>query len=86
MCVIETTEVTIRPFDAVDARLDYDEGEGDRSHVSWRDGHWVSFARVCTRIGRSVDETSEMKTLFGCIRQEVDYIPVNGRVTLGLPE
>src|SRR5579871_5137054 len=30
-CVIETTEVTFRRYDEVDATFAYDEGEGDRS-------------------------------------------------------
>ena len=57
MCVIETIEVAIRPFDQVDARFANDEGEGDRSLAGWREGHWGFFSRVCERIGRSVVET-----------------------------
>jgi uncharacterized protein YhfF len=29
-CIIRTTEVTVRPFDGVDARFAWDEGEDDR--------------------------------------------------------
>jgi uncharacterized protein YhfF len=31
LCVIETTEVKIQPYDKVDAQFAYEEGEGDRS-------------------------------------------------------
>ena len=37
-CVIETTEVTYRRFDDVDAAFAYEEGEGDRSLAYWRAG------------------------------------------------
>lgn len=44
-CVIETTEVTIRPFSAVDARFAADEGEGDRTLAYWRAAHQAFFER-----------------------------------------
>lgn len=31
LCIIETTEVEIRPYDEVDEHFAYEEGEGDRS-------------------------------------------------------
>jgi uncharacterized protein YhfF len=31
LCIVETTDVAVRPYDEVDARFAYDEGEGDRS-------------------------------------------------------
>ncbi len=43
--LIETTEVTLRRFDAVDAAFARDEGEGDRTLASWRQGHAAFFAR-----------------------------------------
>jgi uncharacterized protein YhfF len=49
------TEVTIRPYDEVDASFAFDEGEGDRSLESWRDGHWRFFSRVLATIGLQVD-------------------------------
>jgi uncharacterized protein YhfF len=30
-CIVETTEVVVRPYQEVDASLAYEEGEGDRS-------------------------------------------------------
>ncbi|MEM6839767.1 MAG: ASCH domain-containing protein [Cyanobacteria bacterium P01_C01_bin.120] len=52
LCIIQTTEVTIRAFDAVDAQFAYDEGEGDRTLESWRREHWRYFSRVLPNIGR----------------------------------
>ena len=37
-CVIETTEVTYRRYNEVDAAFACDEGEGDRSLAYWRSG------------------------------------------------
>lgn len=31
LCIIETAEVEVRPYEEVDARFAYEEGEGDRS-------------------------------------------------------
>lgn len=45
-CVIESTEVTYRRFDEVDAAFARDEGEGDRSLGYWRDAHRAYFGRL----------------------------------------
>lgn len=45
VAVIETTELTQRRFDEVDAQFAYDEGEGDRSLQYWRDAHRRYFMR-----------------------------------------
>jgi uncharacterized protein YhfF len=45
-CVIETTEVTFRRYNEVDAAFAHDEGEGDRSLAYWRDAHRRYFARL----------------------------------------
>ena len=45
-CVIETTEVTYRRFNEVDATFAHDEGEGDRSLAYWRDAHRAYFGRL----------------------------------------
>ena len=44
-CVIESTEVTYRRFDDVDAAFAHDEGEGDRSLAYWREAHRRYFGR-----------------------------------------
>lgn len=56
LAITEMTEVTIRPYDEVDAAFAFEEGEGDRSPESWRDGHWRFFSRVLAKIGRQPDQ------------------------------
>jgi uncharacterized protein YhfF len=51
-CIIETTEVYELAFDEVDEAMAYDEGEGDRSLVGWREEHWTFFGRVCVGLNR----------------------------------
>ena len=52
LCIIETTDVTIRPYEDVPPEFAYDEGEGDRSLDYWRQAHWRYFGRRCADIGR----------------------------------
>jgi len=52
LCIVETTEVEIRPYNEVDARFAHDEGEGDRSLQYWRDAHWRFFTRSLAEIGK----------------------------------
>ena len=58
LCIVETTEVEIRPYDRVDARFAYDEGEGDRSLEYWREAHWRFFSRTLPNVGR--EPTTDM--------------------------
>jgi uncharacterized protein YhfF len=57
LCIIETVEVEIRPYNQVDESFAYDEGEGDRSLSYWRRAHWDFFSRVCASIERDPVET-----------------------------
>lgn len=57
LCLIETTEVNISPYDQVDSQFAYDEGEGDRSLAYWRRAHWRFFTGVCERIGRDPEDS-----------------------------
>jgi uncharacterized protein YhfF len=52
LCIIETTEVEVRPYNEVDARFAYEEGEGDRSLEYWREAHWRFFSRTLPNIGK----------------------------------
>ena len=45
-CVIESTEVTYRRYNEVDAAFAYEEGEGDRSLRYWREAHRNYFGRM----------------------------------------
>lgn len=53
VCVIETVNVDIVPFDEVDAGFAATEGEGDGSLAYWQRVHTAYFARECQRIGRA---------------------------------
>jgi uncharacterized protein YhfF len=46
LCIIETTEVEVRPFNQVDAQFAYEEGEDDRTLEAWRKAHWRYFTRT----------------------------------------
>lgn len=56
LCVIETIEVTVTPYNQVKAQFAYDEGEGDRSLAYWREAHWRYFSRVLPAISRQPTE------------------------------
>ena len=56
LCLIETVEIQVKPFNQVDERFAYDEGEGDRSLKYWRDAHWRFFGVSCQEIGREPSE------------------------------
>lgn len=56
LCIIETTEVVIKPYDQVDESFAFDEGEGDQSLAYWREVHWHFFGRSCERIGRELNQ------------------------------
>ncbi len=69
LCIVETTEVEVRPYDEVDARFAYAEGEGDRSLEYWREAHWRFFSRTLPNIGK--EPTSNMPLV--CERFRVIY-------------
>ena len=48
VAVIETTELTQRHFDEVDAAFAFDEGEDDRTLASWRRAYQTYFGRQGT--------------------------------------
>ena len=48
VAVVETTELTQRRFDEVDAAFAFDEGEGDRTLASWCRVHQNYFGRQGT--------------------------------------
>jgi uncharacterized protein YhfF len=53
LCIIETVEVIVQPFNQVDAAFAFEEGEGDRTLEYWRDAHWRFFTRSLAAIRRS---------------------------------
>lgn len=55
--VIQTEWVAVIPFNEVDERQAWEEGEGDRSLAFWRQVHWDYFARECAELGLTPSET-----------------------------
>jgi uncharacterized protein YhfF len=56
LCIIETTEVTIRKFNEVDTEFAQAEGEGDFSLEYWRTAHRDFFSRTLPKINREFSE------------------------------
>ena len=69
LCIIETTEVTVQPYNQVDAQFAFEEGEGDRSLKYWRQAHWRFFSRSLPKIGK--EPTQDMPLV--CERFKVVY-------------
>ncbi|NMB89991.1 MAG: ASCH domain-containing protein [Chloroflexi bacterium] len=74
LCIIQTTQVDIRPFNQVPADFAFDEGEGDRSLDYWRRVHWEVHTRTCAVLQRTPQE--DMLTV--CERFRVIYTPQGG--------
>ena len=54
--IVETTEVTIRKYNEVDADFAREEGEGDLSLGYWQEAHKSFFSRTLKEIGREFSE------------------------------
>ena len=52
LCIIETVQVDVMPFEQVSAEFAAIEGEGDGSLAYWRQAHLEYFTRECERAGR----------------------------------
>jgi uncharacterized protein YhfF len=50
VCVIETTDIRIIPFDEVTEDYAWHGGEGDRSMAGWRALYWSYIERECRRL------------------------------------
>lgn len=55
-CIIETTEVVILPFNKVEEKFAWLEGEGDRSLAYWRKVHTDFFTRELSSYNMVFDE------------------------------
>jgi uncharacterized protein YhfF/predicted enzyme related to lactoylglutathione lyase len=79
VCVIETIQVDVVPFDAVTAEFASVEGEGDGSLEYWREGHTQYFNRECSRLGRTFSGSMPVACeRFRVIFQEVQMRRVTG--------
>jgi uncharacterized protein YhfF len=56
LCIIETTEVTVRKYNEVDSDFAQAEGEGDFSLNYWREAHKNYFSRTLPKIGKEFSE------------------------------
>jgi uncharacterized protein YhfF len=56
LCIVETTEVTVRKYNEVDAGFARAEGEGDLSLDYWRDARRHFFSRVLQKFNRQFSE------------------------------
>ena len=52
LCITETTQVEIIPYEEVSEAFAAVEGEGDGSLRYWREVHWLYFSRECQRLGK----------------------------------
>lgn len=63
LCVIELSEVVVRPFNAVDEAFAYDYGEYGRTLGQWRVASWQYFAGCCADLGLVPSETMPLLCL-----------------------
>jgi uncharacterized protein YhfF len=56
ICILETTEVTLRRYNEVDEDFARAEGEGDLSLAYWREAHKQFFTRTLAAIGKEFSE------------------------------
>lgn len=60
LCVIQTTKLTVIPYDEVGEEQAYKEGEGDRSLAYWRKIHWNFFINEYKEYGLTFKEKSKI--------------------------
>jgi uncharacterized protein YhfF len=56
LCIVKTTEVSIRKYNEVDTDFARAEGEGDLSPEYWREAHRNFFSRTLPKIGKEFSE------------------------------
>ena len=71
LCVIETVQVDVVPFNQVSVEFAAVEGEGDGSLAYWTDAHRRYFKRECDQAGRAFSE--DMSVV--CERFKLVYQP-----------
>ncbi|MGY3943414.1 ASCH domain-containing protein [Aeromonas tecta] len=60
VCIVRLTEVSVCPFEAVDAAFAAAEGEGDGTLVWWRDAHMAFFTAFAREVGVPFNPQSEL--------------------------
>jgi uncharacterized protein YhfF len=69
VCIIETTQIDIVPYNEVSEAFAHVEGEGDKSLAYWKKVHWEFFSEEMKAIGREAVETMPV----ACERFRVIY-------------
>lgn len=69
ICILETTQITLRRFNEVDEDFARSEGEGDLTLRYWREAHTNFFSRVLSKFGKEFSETMPLL----CERFQVIY-------------
>ena len=72
VCIIQTTKVTVVPFNEVTAEHAYKEGEGDKSLNYWREVHEKIFTEWMNEAGEEF--TFDMEVV--CEEFSVIYTPI----------
>lgn len=60
VCITETTEVFVKPFNEVSAEFVYAYGEGDRTMNFWNGDMWEYYEGECNALGLVADEQMPM--------------------------
>jgi uncharacterized protein YhfF len=60
VCIVETVQVFIKPFDEVDAEFVYNYGEGDRTMKFWNQNMWEYYQQECVALGRTPEKNMPM--------------------------
>ncbi len=71
VCIVQTIEVIVMPFNQVEDQFAHDYGEGDRTLEWWRENLWDYYVDECASRGWTADP--EMSLL--CERFQVVYKP-----------
>jgi uncharacterized protein YhfF len=57
LCIIELTEVEMKPFNTVDEQFAFEYGEGDRTLAFWIQDNWNVHSHWCHESGREPSES-----------------------------
>lgn len=60
VCIVRLTEISICPFEAVEAAFAAAEGEGDGTLAWWRDAHMAFFTAFAREVGVPFNPQSEL--------------------------
>ena len=85
VCVIQTTEIRILPFDEVGEEYARDGGEGDCTLGSWREMYWKYIVSECSRIGREPSRKAPlvMERFRVVYRERLSVVPDRPRFNRG---